>query len=153
MRKPALAFSDFMYPCSRKEKYFTNDLSQMILRHPHRHWLPQLLGKLGWQASILRTICKEVEREKGAGNGDSAANQPQVSYAGGERGGWEGDALWGKQGSLGMFFSLSVCDNEVGERAQALLLGKPGFKSWFLSIPAVWSGAGGFTSLGLGLCI
>lgn len=76
-----------------------------------------------------------------------------IRDAGGERGGWEGDGLWGKQGSLGMFFSLSVCDNEVGERAQALLLGKPGFKSWFLSIPAVWSGAGGFTSLGLGLCI
>lgn len=90
MRKPALAFSDFMYPCSRKEKYFTNDLSQMILLRPHRHWLPQLHGKLGWQASILRTICKEVEREKGAGNGDSAANQPQVSYAGGERGGCGG---------------------------------------------------------------
>ena len=38
-------------------------------------------------ASIdFEDICKEVEREKGAGNGNSAANQPQVSYTGGERG-------------------------------------------------------------------
>ena len=29
MRKPVLAFCDFMYPCSGKEKCFTNDLSQM----------------------------------------------------------------------------------------------------------------------------
>lgn len=36
-------------PWQRKKKYFTNDLSQMILLHPHRHWLPQLHGKLGWQ--------------------------------------------------------------------------------------------------------
>ena len=60
-----------------------------------------------------------------------------VRDASGERGGWEGDSLRGKQGSLGMFFPSSICDHQVGQRAQALLLGKPGFESCLLSILAV----------------
>lgn len=44
------------------------------------------MGSLGWQALIFRNIWKEVEREKGAGNGNSAASQPQVPYTRGERG-------------------------------------------------------------------
>ena len=44
------------------------------------------MGSLGWQALIFRNIWKEVDREKGAGNGNSAASQPQVPYTRGERG-------------------------------------------------------------------
>ena len=71
---------------AEKKNVLQMTFPKWLLLSPHRHGLPQLHGKLGWQASILRTICKEVEREKGAGNGNSAANQPQVSYTGGERG-------------------------------------------------------------------